>query len=142
MTEQQRPPTSSEQPGARPSTGGPYLAASQAAGQLGVSIPTLYAYVSRGLVRSEAGSRQRRTRRYHADDIARLKARKEARRDPGGAARKTLTWGMPVLDSAITLVADGRLYYRGRDAVELAVARSAEEVANLIWMETLDGATS
>ena len=76
----------------------------------GVSIPTLYAYVSRGLLRSEAGSRRRRTRRYRADDIARLKARKEARHDPGAAARKTLTWGMPVLDSAITLVADGRLY--------------------------------
>jgi citrate synthase len=110
--------------------------------QLGVSIPTLYAYVSRGLLRSEAGSRQRRTRRYHVDDIARLKARKEARRDPGGAAHKTLTWGMPVLDSAITLVADGRLYYRGRDAVELAVTRSVEEVGSLIWMETFDGVPS
>src|SRR5947209_3951263 len=120
----------------------PYLTASQAARQLGVSIPTLYAYVSRGLLRSEAGSRRRRTRRYHADDIARLKARKEARHDPGAAACKALTWGMPVLDSAITLVADGRLYYRGCDAVELAMTRSVEEVGSLIWMETLDGAPS
>jgi citrate synthase len=120
----------------------PYLAAPEAARQLGVSVPTLYAYVSRGLIRSEAGSRQRRTRRYHAEDIARLKARQEARRDPGGAARKSLAWGMPVLDSAITLITDGRLFYRGRDAVELALTHRLEDVANLIWLGALDGVSS
>ena len=121
------------------STSGPYLAAAEAAKKLGVSVPTLYAYVSRGLIRSEVGGTQRRTRRYHAEDVARLKARKEARRDPSGAAHKTLTWGMPVLDSAITLVADGRLYYRGQDAIELALTRSLEEIAGLIWLDTLEG---
>jgi DNA-binding transcriptional MerR regulator len=38
--------------------------------RLGVSAATLYAYVSRGLLRSEA-SDGRRERRYRADDIAR-----------------------------------------------------------------------
>ena len=46
---------------------------------------------------------------------------------------------MPVLDSANTLVADGRLYYRGQDAMELALTRSLEEIAGLIWLDTLEG---
>jgi citrate synthase len=124
------------------SSGAAYLAASQAASQLGVSIPTLYAYVSRGFLRSQAGSKGRRTRLYDAEDIARLKARKEARRDPTGTVRKALTMGMPVLDSAITLIADGRLYYRGHDAVQLALTGSIEEVAGLIWTETLNALPS
>ena len=38
-----------------------------------------------------------------------------------------------MLESAITLIQDGRLYYRGRDAVELARAATVEEVAALLW---------
>ncbi|MFI5003115.1 MAG: helix-turn-helix domain-containing protein, partial [Reyranellales bacterium] len=45
-----------------------WLNSKEAAQQLGVSAPTLYAYVSRGLLRSEA-SDGRRERRYRADDI-------------------------------------------------------------------------
>jgi citrate synthase len=40
---------------------------------------------------------------------------------------------VPVLESSITLIADGRLLYRGRDAVELARSASLEEVAALLW---------
>jgi citrate synthase len=40
---------------------------------------------------------------------------------------------MPVLDSAISLIADERLYYRGVDATELASTRTIEEVASLLW---------
>jgi citrate synthase len=40
---------------------------------------------------------------------------------------------MPVLESALTLIQDGRLYYRGRDAVELARTSTVEEVATLLW---------
>ena len=36
------------------------------------------------------------------------------------AAHGALSWGLPVLDSALTLIADGRCYYRGHDAVALA----------------------
>jgi citrate synthase len=39
-----------------------------------------------------------------------------------------------VLDSAITLIANGRLYYRGHGAVELATTCAVEEVAALIWL--------
>jgi citrate synthase len=109
-----------------------YLTAEQAAEELGVSLATLYAYVSRGMIRSEATGRSRR-RRYRAEDVRRLKERKERRRDPDGVMEGALHWGTPVMESGITLIADGRLYYRGRDVAALAAGSAIEEVAALIW---------
>jgi citrate synthase len=110
-----------------------YLSAREAAGELGISLPTLYAYVSRGLIRSEATEDKKRTRRYRAEDVRRLKERAEQRRDPSKAAEGALYWGAPVMESGITLISDDRLYYRGRDVLELAFGSSIEEVAALIW---------
>ena len=46
------------------------------------------------------------------------------------------------MESGITLVADERIYYRGRDVLELSRNRSIEEVAALIWTgKFLDDAT-
>ena len=109
-----------------------YLTAGQAAEELGVSLATLYAYVSRGMIRSEAAGRSR-SRRYRAEDVWRLKERKERRRDPDGVVEGALHWGTPVMESEITLIADGRLYYRGRDVAALAAGSAIEEVAALIW---------
>lgn len=110
-----------------------YLTAEEARRELGVAAQTLYAYVSRGLIRSEPGTDGRRTRRYHAEDVRRLKERNAVRRDPDAAAGGALHWGAPVLDSALTLITDGRIYYRGQDAVELSRGRTVEEVAALLW---------
>jgi citrate synthase len=110
-----------------------YLSAVRAAEELGISVATLYAYVSRGMVRSETVEGKRRNRRYRAEDVRRLKERKERRRDPDGVVEGALHWGTPVLESGITLIDDGRLYYRGRDVVTLAGEKSIEEVAALIW---------
>jgi citrate synthase len=110
-----------------------YLSSGQAAEELGISRPTLYAYVSRGMVRSEAVEGKRRARRYRAEDVRRLKERKERRRDPDGVVEGALHWGMPVLESGITLIDGGGLYYRGRDVVDLAGEKSIEEAAALIW---------
>ncbi|HEY0512072.1 MAG TPA: citrate/2-methylcitrate synthase [Thermoanaerobaculia bacterium] len=110
-----------------------FLTAQEAAAELGVSLATLYAYASRGMLRSEAVPGDPRARRYPSGDVLRLRERKELRRDPEKAAPKALSWGAPVLESAITLVQDGRLYYRGRDAVALARTSNVEEVAALIW---------
>lgn len=105
----------------------PYLSAREAAALLGIKPQTLYAYVSRGLIRSEATGG--RGRRYHAADIAALRGK----RDPGAAAEKALSFGTPVLDSAITLILDDKLYYRGREATELARRAAVAEVAALLW---------
>ena len=110
-----------------------YMSAREAAGELGVTLPTLYAYVSRGLIRSESAGGSRRARRYRAEDVRRLKERAERRREPERAAEGALSWGTPVMASGITLISGGRLYYRGRDALELAHGRSVEEVAALMW---------
>ena len=118
-----------------------YLSAEEAAAYLGVSRPTLYAYVSRGLVVSEAqpGSK-RRSRRYARASLDELKANRERRRDPSMKAHGALSWGMPVLDSALTLIADGRLWYRGLDACALSRTSTLEEVACLLWTGSAAGA--
>jgi len=110
-----------------------YWSAAEAAAELGISVATLYAYASRGLLRSEPVPGEPRTRRYPREDVLRLQERKELRREPEKAAPKALSWGAPVLESAITLVEGGRLYYRGHDAVGLARSWTVEEVAALIW---------
>src|SRR5829696_2582210 len=94
-----------------------YLSAGRAAEELGISLATLYAYVSRGLVRSESVEGKRRNRRYRAEDVRRLKERKERRRDPDRVVEGALHWGTPVLESGITLIDGDGLYYRGRDVV-------------------------
>lgn len=113
------------------------LTTAEATALLGVKPATLYAYVSRGLVRSEAGPAGTRERRYHADDVQRLAERQGLRRDPQEAVRQAageaLQWGRPVLDSALTLISGGRLFYRGQDAVALAGGATVEEVAALLW---------
>lgn len=110
-----------------------YLTSKQAADALRVTRATLYAYTSRGQLRSEPVSGRPRERRYYREDVERLKARKEARRDPSKAAAQGLHWGGPVLESGITLIHSGRLYYRGHDAVTLAETSTAEQAAALLW---------
>ena len=112
-----------------------YLTAHEAAAELAISVPTLYAYVSRGLIRSEETGGSKRTRRYHAEDIARLKQRQQQRRDPQAAVETALHWGAPVLESALALIADGKLLYRGQDATTLAKTYTIEQVAALLWLD-------
>src|SRR5262249_13872969 len=100
---------------------------------------SLYAYVSRGLIRSVSDSTSRR-RRYLAEDVWLLKQRKTHRRDPGKAAEDALHWGLPVLESRISVIHDGRLYYAGRDVVTLATTCPIEQVAALRWMGDLTAA--
>src|SRR5215470_15172780 len=109
-----------------------WLTSKEAARRLGVSAATLYAYVSRGLLRSE-GTTGQRERRYRADDVSRLKRRREVGRKAESIAANALDFGTPVLDSALTLIDDGHLYYRGHDATRLARSASLEQVAELLW---------
>jgi len=110
-----------------------YLTAKQAADALGVTLATLYAYISRGQLQSEPVPGRPREHRYYREDIQRLRERKESRRDPAKAAAQGLHWGSPVLSSSITLIQNGRLYYRGRDAVKLAERATLEQAAELLW---------
>src|SRR5579859_2462135 len=107
------------------------ISAREAVRRLGVKPATLYAYVSRGLVRSAAvgGARERR---YHAEDVERLKRlRRRGRRS--GAPPAPFDVYAPVLDSALCLVEGGRVHYRGIDACRLAERADLEAVARLLW---------
>jgi citrate synthase len=117
-----------------------YVTAKEAAALLGVKEATLYAYVSRGLIRSEAISDAPRQRLYLAEDVQKLAARKVQRRDPAKVAREALHWGTPMLESALTLITENTLYYRGYDAIKLARAHTLEEVAALLWTGNVEQA--
>ena len=112
------------------------LSGREAAALLGVKRATLYAYASRGLLRSEPGG-PGRERRYNREDLERLRARSEARSGHGPVAAGALRWGEPVLESALTAIDPAGARYRGRLAAELAVASSFEAVAELLWSGTL-----
>ena len=114
-----------------------YLSSRRAAEELGISAATLYAYVSRGWIRSEAGSG--RNRRYRAEDVRKLKERKQQRGNPALVAEGALHWGTPVLESGITRISGDRFYYRGRDVLSLAADNTIEQVASLIWTGDVSG---
>jgi citrate synthase len=106
-----------------------YLTADEAAAFLGVSRATLYAYVSRGQLDSEPGGAGR-AHRYPRRSLEELKAKRDKRREP---ARGALAGGVPVLESALTLIEGGCLFYRGQEARELSRTATLEEVAALLW---------
>ncbi|HTH05627.1 MAG TPA: citrate synthase, partial [Ilumatobacteraceae bacterium] len=103
-----------------------YVSANEAARMLGVTKPTLYAYVSRGIVgRSTAADG--RTSLYARDEIQQLAGRARGRRE---AAPPTID---VQISSAITELQDEGVTYRGHDATELARTNTFEQVAELLW---------
>jgi citrate synthase len=120
----------------------PWIDAAEASRILGVARTTLYAYVSRGFVRSQSAPGASRERRYARDDVERLRRWTEERRDPSKAAARALHWGIPVLESSLTLIDGVRLFYRGHDAVELSRSRPVAEIASLLWTGRFDAAVT
>src|SRR5580692_8904754 len=84
-----------------------YLSAREAAAELAISPATLYAYVSRGLVRSEPSPESRSLRSFDAD--------------------------LPVMDSAIATITEDGPIYRGVNCIELAETDTLEHAATLLW---------
>ena len=105
-----------------------WIGAAEAAERLGIKQASLYAYVSRGVVsrRRDAGGR---ASKFDSDEVEEL-ARKGRPRRSGGPAEL-------VIETAITEISDSTLRYRGHDATELAVRRSFEDVATLLWTSEL-----
>src|SRR6266545_823241 len=115
------------------------LGAREAAAFLGVKLQTLYAYASRGLVRSDPGPKGRR-RHYVRADLERLRSRQEARSGHGPVAAGALQWGEPVLRTRISAIGPLGPLYRDRSAVELArQGVRFETVAELLWAGSIDG---
>ncbi len=105
----------------------------EASSVLGVSRDTVYAYVSRGLIRSEPDPRDPRLSLYGAQEVALLAERNRRGRSRRAIAASSVDWGDPVLRSTISRVEGGKLRYRGTDAVELSRSATIEEAATLLW---------
>ncbi|MFJ1767440.1 citrate synthase [Amycolatopsis sp. NPDC088138] len=102
----------------------------QTARLLGVKAETVYAYVSRGLL-SRTRAADGRTSLFDAGEVRRLAARNRRGAPESGPIETTLT-----------VIRDGSLYYRGQDAAHLAGTTTFEAVTSLLWTGKLDdGAT-
>jgi citrate synthase len=101
------------------------LSTEEVARRLGVKRETVYAYVSRGLLERHPASGPHHSE-FDPEEVERLAAR--ARRPDRSSALEV------VVETELTLLEpEGRLSYRGRDAIELAKFRSFEEVVALLW---------
>ena len=109
-----------------------WIAAEEARERLGVRPQTLYAYVSRGRVAMRPDPHDPRRSLYRTADITALRQRKSRSRKVSEVAAGAIAWGEPVLESQITTVAGGRLFYRGRDAIKLAETETLESIARLL----------
>jgi citrate synthase len=101
------------------------LTTEEAARRLGVKVPTLYAYVSRGLLESHRDPNARGSL-FDLADVEML-----ATRSRGGGQTSTR---LATITTAVTQLHQelGPLY-RGRRATDLAAHASFEEVAELLW---------
>lgn len=110
-----------------------WLTARETLERLGLKPQTLYAYASRGRIEARPDEADPRRSLYRASDVARLAERKARGRRDAAIAEDAIAWGEPVLASALTTVARGRLWYRGRDAALLSERARLEDVARLLW---------
>jgi citrate synthase len=118
-----------------------WLTAAEALQVMGVRPQTLYANVSRKKIRAKPDPKDTRRSLYHEADVRKMARQRGGQRKATAVAAAAIEWGDPILSSAISTVVDGRLYYRGQDAVVMSEERTLEEVAWVLWgMEGEDAA--
>ena len=101
------------------------LQSEEAARRLGVKLPTLYAYVSRGLLVSYPSDDSRRRRLFDVDDVEQL-----ARRSRGS---RQVEARLASVTTGITQIREDGASFRGHPVAELAARSTFEEVADLLW---------
>jgi citrate synthase len=123
------------------------LTASEAASALGVKLGTLYAYVSRGWLKSYRRriGRQALYRRTDIEALRGVVAPERGRRGrslPDASSwvtvaqpksSETAASGVIVAESAVSSIIDGRLAYRGYPIEEVVEHASFEEICLLLW---------
>jgi len=110
-----------------------WISADQALSLLSTKPQTLYANVSRGRIAARPDPDDPRRSLYRQDDVERLAARQKGRRPATMVAAESIAWGEPVLETAISTVANGHFYIRGQDVVALAKSATLEDMAALLW---------
>jgi citrate synthase len=113
-----------------------FITAAEAAARLGVRPATLYAYVSRGIVRSHRlpGQRGSWFDPRQIDGVA--GGRRRTDRGETGESVPAVT-----VATALTRIGPGSLAYRGHDVVALSRTASFESVARLLWTGALEDRT-
>lgn len=110
-----------------------YATAAEAMDLLKVRPQTLYAYVSRGWIRSVA-QKGLKEKLYLREDLARVSNRSLARSGHGPVAASAMNWGEPIFATSITEITDRGPRYRSYLAVDLVRKCIAfERVAELLW---------
>ncbi|MES2534238.1 MAG: citrate synthase [Pseudomonadota bacterium] len=110
-----------------------YLTAEDVIGMLDIRLQTLYAYVSRGLIRSVEQAGQKK-RLYLRDDVEKVQARSLARAGHGPVAASAMNLGEPIIPTSITEISPQGPRYRGHLAVNLMQEGARfEQVAELLW---------
>src|ERR1700759_4629620 len=107
-----------------------WLTAGEALAALRVPPQKLYANVSRGRIRAKPDPKDPRRSLYDGGDVKRLSGRRSGRRTVAAVAAEAIGWGDPVLASGVSTVAEGRLLYRGRDAIALSQSAILEDIAS------------
>ncbi len=123
------------------------LTAGEAADHLGVKLGTLYAYVSRGWIKSyrRKVGRQALYRRADIEALRGVVSTESGRR--GRSLPPASTWvtvaqpksaeagapGVVVAESAVSSIIDGKLAYRGYPIEEIVAHATFEEVCLLLW---------
>lgn len=110
-------------------TEGDFIDSGTACARLGVRAQTLYAYVSRGLLRVQTDPDDARRSLYARADVEALAARHRRPRARAEVAARAIRWGDPVLETAISDVREGALWFGTRSAIDCAEGMSLEEVA-------------
>ena len=102
------------------------IRSTEAAEILGVSKPTLYAYVSRGRLRRTTAA-DGRTSLFARDEVERL----------GAQSRRSAPGPRPTIDvqirSDVTTLHEHALEFRGHDLIDLIGGRRFEDVAETLW---------
>jgi len=114
-------------------SGSDYLTRAEVLAVLQIKSQTLYAYVSRGLIRSmpQPGGR---SSFYSREDVERIKIKGAARAGFGAVAASAMRWGDPVITTSITQLTEAGPRYRNRLATDLVRAHASfETVADFLW---------
>ncbi|HEX8472245.1 MAG TPA: citrate/2-methylcitrate synthase [Brevundimonas sp.] len=114
---------------------GRWIGRSEALERLGVKVQTLYAYVSRGRISARPDPDNPRRSQYAAEDITRLSTPTIPGETPAPFVpfEQAPARGEALIRSSLSLVSEGRLFYRGKDAIDLSKTATVEDAARLLW---------
>ncbi|MHC6176668.1 citrate synthase [Glutamicibacter sp. X7] len=113
----------------------PRLTVGQTAIRLNVKPATVYAYISRGLLRSQRSSNGSTLDSLEVEEFAQRRRRHPVSSVTQMDGTRYSAHGVPlmVLDTDISHVLDGELYFRGVPVTELATQHAFESVAHWLW---------